>query len=330
MSGAGGIVYGAATGGTGAVVVGSLLATQSLIFYIDHYRSSRDLNQYIGEQRSVWNTQKTELNNLIGEYRSEHENFLRVVGESTEQINTLKSLQHVMSEQHKIETERYEQQLANVQQRLETLSQLEERYRIQNEELSSSLHRATEQSQVLQIQNDELKATEDALKSQVVKLRDLHEQSKQLLKNLVLAGDAFTSFGKEFGSATERLDNTTDRVQEGVDDLQNTLALLKDVAEHLHTEHVRSLGAAFSQPPESAENSLYSSQDDVQSDVESFFDDNDDDEQDTELEHKDTENPTTTTTVNVSDASNRLRQSLENDWIPDWAAKAFYNNDEKQ
>lgn len=315
VGGTAGVVYGAATGGTGAIVVGSLLATQSLIFYVDNYRTSRDLHRYIDEQRNVWTKQKNELNSLIGEYRSEHENFLKVVGQSTQQIDRLKALQSDMSEDHERETARYRAQLDKVQERLETLGALEKRYREQNAALTESLHRATEQAESLQLRNEELCATEEALKEQVVKLRDLHEQSKQLLRNLVLAGDAFTSFGKQFGSATDRLDSTTDRVEEGVDDLQNTLALLKDVATHLHTEHVRSLGAAFDQPAGSSGNSTFSdtdslaSSDEVQSDVESFFDD----EEDGRVANDGSDggaNPLAAATAAA-------------DWISEWANKTF-------
>ena len=320
LSGAGGIVYGAATGGTGAVIVGSLLATQSLIFYVDYYRTSRDLDQYIGEQRSVWNTQKNELNSLIGEYRREHENFLNVVGQSAQQIATLKSLQSDMKEQHAIETEQYRQQLNEVKKRLEILSGLEERYRAQNTALSASLHSATEQSRALQVQNEELKATEEALKSQVLKLRDLHEQSKQLLKNLVLAGDTFTTFGEQFGTAANRLESTSDRVKENVDDLQDTLALLKDVATHLHTEHVRSLGSAFEQPIDTISNSTRqssatSSMEEATSDIEQYFDDEKEEEDEEELSEKEKD-----TKIDNAEIS----------WIPEWANRALYTQREQK
>lgn len=223
---------------------------------MDNYQAGRDLSNYVDEQRSVWKQQKEQLDNIINDYREEHARFLESVQQSSAQLTRMKTMQQEMGEERELERLQYEEQITALRIRLERLTELEEQYMRENARLSEAVNETQQQVDELGVENERLRAVESDLKEQVTKLRDLHEQSKQLLKNLVLAGDTFTSFGNTFGTATDRLQDTSARVEDNVEDLQDTIALLKDVASQLHTEHVRSLGLTPAEPePESEESS---------------------------------------------------------------------------
>jgi len=243
-----GLGVGIVTGGTGTIILGSFVVIESCVLAVDNYKSGKDLRNYVKEQQSAWKEQKSQLDHIVLEYKKEHDEFLKAVSENGNQLEKMKTMQGRMEFERESERAQYEDQIQSLKKRLERLSELEENYMRENARLSTYVREASIQVSELTDENEHLRAIETELKNQVNKLKDLHEQSKQLLKNLVLAGDTFTGFETKFGRATDHLQNASSKVEQKVDDLQETLLLLKEVAEELHGEHVRSLLSAEFDP----------------------------------------------------------------------------------
>jgi chromosome segregation ATPase len=130
--------------------------------------------------------------------------------------------------QLKQENEHYQQGLERMKTHVETLETLKEQYITENDRLHNIMEEQTGQLSQLSEKNKEqeqqilhLKGALEKSEEQIVALKALVLQLKELYKNLVLAGDMFQDFQETIGQDVEQLDNTTSTLQTTVDLMTN-------------------------------------------------------------------------------------------------------------
>lgn len=190
----GGLVYGGITLNVGLNIVSSIFLVQSAFLLGDGAKIMKDVQDYIIGLRS--NNQS--LSESVEDLERISYNYQREVKKFSDALKEAEAHNHQLLKQ--LEHERIEFQSF---------------------------------SQKLTQENKELGQTKEELKLQIIKLKELHENSKALIKNLVMAGDAFTQFQNEFGEASRNLRDTSSDLDETSGDLQQTVELLKGIVQRL-------------------------------------------------------------------------------------------------
>lgn len=100
-------------------------------------------------------------------------------------------------------------------------------------ELEAIKNTYIEENNKLQHNNQENEKQLETLKIQVIKLKELYNNSKELLKNLALAGDLFTQFNNTISSNVVGLQDTADTLGKTQDEFDSTLNEMKNLVERL-------------------------------------------------------------------------------------------------
>jgi chromosome segregation ATPase len=109
--------------------------------------------------------------------------------------------------------------LDGVQAQLSAMERAKRQYEEENSKYRSLLQQNEEQI-------EKSKAQIDGMAGQISKLRELHENSKKLIRNLVDAGDIFTNFSSTLGEDLSQLDNVTGDISGAANDLNDTIKRL--------------------------------------------------------------------------------------------------------
>lgn len=151
--------------------------------------------EQFGSQTQVYISENNELKNNV------------------EKINSLR-------EQFKHDNDELQASLKDAQMKFEALELIKEKYSMENDRLHEMIIENTAQVTNLSKENAVLhdtvvknEAQVVQLTSQVTRLKELHQQSLQLLINLKEAGDLFTDFGTTIGASVTGLGNVHQDLQ---------------------------------------------------------------------------------------------------------------------
>lgn len=220
-----GLIYGGITLNAGLAAISALFLLQSSFLLGDGVKIMGDAQKYVNNLRdnnevlteSVESLERTSIN-----YQSEVKQFSDALKEAEERLGMLAELEDKNGEL-----------MGELQQERKEFQNIISRSESKVQHLQALLDQYHNQLNSLSLENEELKTTREALKEQVYKLKELHENSKALIKNLVMAGDAFTQFQNEFGEASRHLKDTSTDLDETSSDLQETATLLKKIVDRL-------------------------------------------------------------------------------------------------
>jgi len=109
--------------------------------------------------------------------------------------------------------------LDGVQTQLAAMEKAKWSYEEQNTKYRALLKQNEEQL-------EESKAQIDGMAGQIFKLRELHKNSKRLIRNLVDAGDMFTNFSNTLGEDISTLDGVTGDITDATDAMNETIKRL--------------------------------------------------------------------------------------------------------
>jgi chromosome segregation ATPase len=162
----------------------------------------------LDELKRSYEEQQTRLQTLLKQYGMENEE-LRGTAES------MAAAHHELKEQNAT----LDSLLQGVHEQLRRMEQAKREYEEQNTEYRALLaeHKAKLSESEEQIAS---------MTTQIEKLRELHENSKQLIRNLVDAGDMFQQFSTTIGTDVHKLDGITGDISEATTDLNTTIARL--------------------------------------------------------------------------------------------------------
>lgn len=200
------------------------------------------------------------------ERKLEHENH-RLAEEVTrvqvqlEQLDRLKANYEVENSKLQKLTKQYGMENEELQQTAFAMAQIQTEIKSENDRLQELLQATEAQLKVMEAakrhyeeenakyqalikqHEDQLQQSEAqlaAMKVQVEKLRELHENSKQLIRNLVDAGDMFTNFSSMLGTDVSKLDNVTEDITDAASQLNETIERLNAT---LTEEHFKRMDA---------------------------------------------------------------------------------------
>lgn len=155
-----------------------------------------------------------------------------LIGENQELKETVGNIETIKEELKK-QNGTYQQQLAQMDAHIKSVTQMQEQYMNETNRLEQSLIEERSQLELLTTQTQEqqkqianLKNALDASEKQALALKALVIQLKELYRNLVLAGDAFKSFQDTIGGDVEKLDNSTNSLQNTVEQMTNLMVKL--------------------------------------------------------------------------------------------------------
>lgn len=206
----------------------------------------------------------SELNSVKTEFVNENRKLATIVSKSEKYINRLGKLNKKFEE----ESVKYQNLLKEEVRQLNVLSKQNVVYVQENEKLISGLEgikkikdelikengiyqdqleESSEQLKILEklkddyiTENDKLKTVNEigeeqliTLTNQVNKLRELYNNSRELLINLATAGDIFTSFNDTLNNTVVDISNTVDDLDETQEQFDETLVTLRTLINKL-------------------------------------------------------------------------------------------------
>lgn len=195
-------------------------------------RNLEEENRKLAEQVHAVNAQLERMDQLKTQYEEENKNLERLTANYGLENEELKhTAEKLAATQHHLREEntKLEVMLSGVKEQLTAMERAKRHYEEQNHNYKKLLEQNEEQL-------EESRAQIDGMANQIVKLRELHENSKQLIRNLVDAGDMFTSFSTTLGEDISKLDNVTGDISGAAQDLNATIQRLNMQLEHKEFE----------------------------------------------------------------------------------------------
>jgi chromosome segregation ATPase len=179
-------------------------------------------NQKLAEQVRGVKTQLDRMDELKHQYEEENKTLQFLSAEYDLENEQLKQTAEKMAATQAVlkeENIKMNIMLDGVQAQLSAMERAKRQYEEENSKYRSLLQQNEEQ-----IEKSE--AQIDGMAGQIIKLRELHENSKQLIRNLVDAGDMFTNFSSTLGEDISKLDNVTGDISGAANDLNDTIKRL--------------------------------------------------------------------------------------------------------
>jgi chromosome segregation ATPase len=173
---------------------------------IEYEQANADYQGLLDEEK----TQITQLENQNLVYVSENQNL-------SNSLNQMKGIQ----DRFKEENEKFKHTLEMNDTQISALESAKDEYVLENGKLQETNEKNEEQL--------------DLLKNQVIKLRELYSNSRELLKNLSDAGDMFSHFGNTLGTTVVDLGDTAQDLDQTQEDYENTLGQMKNLIDRLKT-----------------------------------------------------------------------------------------------
>lgn len=160
--------------------------------------------------------QLLDQNNLqLQQLENQNEIYINENKDLTESITNMKNLQIIFNE----ENNKYKELIILSEEQINQLKKTEEDYIIENHKLQESNEKNTEQLEIL--------------KNQIVKLRNLYNNSRELLVNLASAGDLFTKFNESIDKNIIEIKDTADSLDENNEKLDSHLNILNNLVTKL-------------------------------------------------------------------------------------------------
>lgn len=175
-------------------------------------------------QRLKNNNKKLQDN--IAKMSSDHKLIISQYKKEAEELN--KAIEKATSQVSKLE--------ANLNEQRHQISLLDE---IKNS-LEQKVIDADEENQKLAVANEDFRKNNKKHEEQIKQLEILYMDSKKLIKNLILAGDTFSSFERSFANSSSSLASTSNMLTSTHEEMQETAKLLSNMvntlAEHTSPE----------------------------------------------------------------------------------------------
>lgn len=213
-----GVIFGAITLNPGLSVISSIFLLQSAFLIGEGTKVMGDVQKYVDGLKSENESLVENLNDLERISQNQQTEVKRL-------SDNVKTLRIYRDDYLRLKTE-FERILEENGRLTSNIIHIQEKIK------KNQLRHEAEVKQLHQ-ENISLNKTREDLKAQVLKLKELHENSKALIKNLVMAGDAFTQFYNEFGEASTKLKDTSSDLDETSEDLQETVQILKGIVSRL-------------------------------------------------------------------------------------------------
>lgn len=197
-------------------------------------------NDYIEENKELAKSLKKSeeqlkiLSDLKGQYEETHKKYLSLLDSSDKEIVKLQN-QNIIYIKENEKIKQTMDEMKNLQIKFksenEVLKKLIEDNEKQIELLEQTKNTYVEENEKLQKTNKENAEQLEILKKQIEKLKELYNNSVELLKNLSTAGDLFTHFSETINTNVSEIKNTTSALgetQDEFDEIVNQMKMLVD------------------------------------------------------------------------------------------------------
>lgn len=149
----------------------------------------------------------------------ENQNLI-YVDENSKLSASLTELQTIKNT-FEVENEKYKTMLEDHKTQINALESAKNDYVAENDKLQKA--------------NEESAGQLEMLKNQVVKLRELYNNSRELLVNLSSAGDMFSQFGNTLGASVTEIQDTAQKLDDTQEGYDQTLDQMRQLIEKLKT-----------------------------------------------------------------------------------------------
>lgn len=183
-------------------------------FIFENVKLAKSVTQSQDQIKTLSDLKVTYEDN-IKKYQKSLENEKITVDKLKEQIVGLDKIKQVFY----VENNKLKDLIESNQEHIEALEDAKKHYIAENEKL-----------QALNIENEK---NVKELQNQVLKLKTLYDNTKELLKKLAEAGDMFSEFGETMATSTDKLQDTTNDLGQTQDEYDATLAEMKNLLERL-------------------------------------------------------------------------------------------------
>ena len=192
----------------------------------------------------------TELAELKNKFTEENKQLIESIKKSTEQIDKLESLKDKYLKQNEIYKqliEKEEKQINDLESSVLSLNSIKNEINSENENLKTMIaknetlissleetqHNYAIENEKLQEANKQNAEQIEQLKLQNIKLRELFNESKELLLHLAKVGDLFDQFSTTIGHSVVDLNQTSTNLINTHDEYEKTLSVLKALTDKL-------------------------------------------------------------------------------------------------
>lgn len=251
ISGTGGIVL--ITGGSICLAAGGFGLFDSISAHSAIMKDVKKLEENVNrfhDENILLSNNVTSLETTKLEYVNQNKKLADSLKTSEQQIKKLSDLKVQYDEANNKYTQLLNNEkleIAKLKNTIEELASLQIKIKKENEilkncliesekqinELEAIKNTYIEENNKLQHTNQENEKQLETLKIQVNKLKELYNNSKELLKNLALAGDLFTQFNNTISSNVVEIQDTAETLGKTQDEFDSTLNEMKNLVERL-------------------------------------------------------------------------------------------------